>query len=195
MTMMNSPSRSSGKIAVMLSGSGRSLENLCHCIDDGTLDAEIAVVITSRECLGAQKSRAHSIPTRVVPGQLTPQQLDAFVDEFMLDLIVLAGYLKRIPITKKTRGRIINIHPALLPNFGGPGMHGLHVHRAVLKAKANHTGCTVHFCDETYDTGSTIHQLQCPIEPGDTAQAIADKVFRLECKALPHAVSMVLNGL
>jgi len=188
------------RLGVLLSGSGRTLDNLCAYIENGSyLNAEIAVVIGSRSCLGVDKAEARGIPTRIIKGELTSEQLDALVDEFTLDLIVLAGYLRRVPITPKTRGRILNIHPALLPAFGGPGMHGMHVHRAVIDAyrrgEATKTGCTVHFCDETYDTGDVILQRSCRIEAADTPETIADKVFALECEAYPEAIAQVLAGL
>jgi phosphoribosylglycinamide formyltransferase-1 len=187
------------KLGVFLSGTGRSLENLCKCIEHGSLNASISVVVGSRQCPAIDKAKARSIPTHIHTGVITPADLDALVTDHQLDLIILAGYLKRIPITDRTRGKIINIHPALLPNFGGPGMHGMHVHRAVINAYQNnevtHSGCTVHFCDETYDTGSTILQHTCQIEPNDTPDSLAAKVFALECKALPEAISIVCQGL
>jgi phosphoribosylglycinamide formyltransferase-1 len=188
------------KLAVLLSGSGRTLDNLRdHINNDSDLNAEIAIVIGSRDCLGVEKAQRDNTPNRVIKGELTSEQLDALIDEFDLDLIILAGYLRRVPITPRARGRILNIHPALLPDFGGPGMHGMHVHNAVHQAykrsEITHTGCTVHFCDETYDTGDIILQRSCAIEPHDTPQSIADKVFELECETYPRAIKLVLSTL
>ncbi len=187
------------RIGVLLSGSGRSLDNLCAYIERGRLDVRIAVVVGSRECLGVEKARERSIPTRVISGELTGAQLDGLVDEFDLDLVVLAGYLRRVPMTEKVRGKILNIHPALLPDFGGAGMHGMRVHQAVLDAyrdgRVEQSGCTVHFCDESYDTGAVVLQKRCPIVDSDTAETLAAKVFALECQALPEAISKVLGGM
>jgi len=187
------------RLGVLLSGSGRTLDNLCARIDGDELDADIAVVVGSRACPGVEKAERRSIPARIIPGEPTAEQLDALINEFTLDLIVLAGYLRRVPITERSRGRVLNIHPALLPDFGGPGMHGMHVHRAVIEAagrgEVTRTGCTVHLCDETYDTGAILLQRDCTIEPGDTPQSIADKVFALECEAYPQAIAQVLAQL
>ncbi|MCA9304451.1 MAG: phosphoribosylglycinamide formyltransferase [Phycisphaerales bacterium] len=188
------------RLGVLLSGSGRTLENLCEYIANGSyLDAVIAVVVGSRACLGIEKAAARGIPHRVIPGELSGKQLDGLVEEFGLDLVVLAGYLRRVPITAKTRGRILNIHPALLPDFGGPGMHGMHVHRAVIEAyqrgEVSRSGCTVHYCDETYDTGAVILQRRCRVTDEDTPESLAAKVFELECEAYPEAISRVLAGL
>ncbi len=187
------------KIAVMLSGSGRSFVNLCERIDRNQLHAKIALVVASRNCLGADKARDRGIPTKIITGEPTANQLDALVNKFGIDLIVLAGYLRRVPITPTTRGRIINIHPALLPAFGGQGMHGSRVHKAVLDAYAKglttESGCTVHFCDETYDTGSTILQRRCQIHDDDTPESLAARVFNLECEVLPDAIQMVFDRM
>ncbi len=185
------------RLAVLLSGSGRTLDNLLAHIEQGQLDATIPVVIASRACLGAQKARDAGIETHVHAGQLDPEWLDALCDSHEIDLVVLAGYLRLVPISARTRHRVINIHPALLPDFGGKGMHGHHVHEAVIEAagrgQVSESGCTVHFADEQYDTGSVILQLRCPVRPGDSPDELASRVFGLECKAYPQALKMLIE--
>ena len=185
------------RLAVLLSGSGRTLENLLAHIDSGDLPAAIPLVIASRECPGAEKARAAGIKTHVHAGPLDREWLDGLCREHEIDLIVLAGYLKLVPITDYTRDRIVNIHPALLPSFGGKGMHGAAVHRAVIEAAGRgevaESGCTVHFADEQYDTGSTIVQLRCPLDPNDTPEQLAKRVFALECEAFPRAIRMLIE--
>ena len=185
------------RLAVLLSGSGRTLDNLLASIQSGELEAEIPVVIASKECLGASKARNAGIETHIHGGLLDSDWFDRLYDEHQIDLVVLAGYLKLVPITPRNRNRVINIHPALLPEFGGQGMHGMRVHTAVIDAARQgevcETGCTVHFADEHYDTGSTILQLRCPVEASDTPEELANRVFELECVAYPRAIKMLIE--
>lgn len=185
------------RLAVLLSGSGRTLDNLLGQIGRGMLPATIEVVIASRECPGARKARNAGIETHVHKGPLDAHWLDAICDEHQIDLVVLAGYLRLVPITERLRGRVVNIHPALLPDFGGKGMHGDAVHRAVIEAakrgEVHESGCTVHFADEHYDTGSTIVQLRCPVHPDDTPEELAARVFALECRAYPEALNLLIE--
>lgn len=184
------------RLAVLLSGSGRTLDNLLVGIDSGDLKAIVCVVIASNECLGADKARRARIETHVHQGKLESAFLDSICNAHKIDLVILAGYLKLVPITDRVRNRVINIHPALLPNFGGPGMHGHHVHQAVIHAckagQLSESGCTVHYADEHYDTGSTIMQLSCPVNPNDTPDQLASRVFDLECKAYPEAIKLLI---
>lgn len=188
---------SPARLAVMLSGSGRTLDNLIERIGSGAIRATIPVVIASRECLGAQKARDAGIETHVHEQRLDPAWLDSICDAHEVDLIVLAGYLKLVPISERIRHRIINIHPALLPSFGGRGMHGRHVHEAVIEAarrgEVSESGCTVHFADEEYDTGSVIVQKRCPVYETDTPDELAARVFELECEAFPEAIKLLIE--
>jgi len=193
LSMFHSPVR----LGVMLSGSGRTLDNLMSRIDSGELDATIPVVIASKECLGAQKARDAGIETHVHGKRVQPEWLDSICETHEIDLIVLAGYLKLVPITDRVRHRVINIHPALLPSFGGKGMHGHHVHAAVIDAaqrgELSESGCTVHFADEQYDTGSVIVQKRCPVHASDTPDDLAARVFELECAAYPEAIKLLIE--
>ena len=190
--------RARANLAVLLSGSGRTLKNLIEHIDRGQLDANIAVVVGSRACLGVEKAKAAGLTAVVCDGGINADELDRLCNEYSIDWVVLAGYLKLVPITDRVRGRVINIHPALLPNFGGKGMHGMHVHRAVLEAavrgEVSESGCTVHFADEEFDQGKIIEQRRCNVSAQDTAEDIAARVFELECACLPSALNTVLSS-
>ncbi len=185
------------RMMVMLSGSGTTLMNLIEHIAEGKLAATIPVVVASKECLGAQKSRDAGIQTHVHSGRIANDVLDALCDEHEIDLVVLAGYLKLLAMTDRVRHRVINIHPALLPDFGGQGMHGQKVHQAVVEAyqrgEVHESGCTVHFADDQYDTGSIILQSRCEIKDNDCAQSLGDRVMLLERQAFPKAIKLLID--
>ncbi|MGD9688217.1 MAG: phosphoribosylglycinamide formyltransferase [Phycisphaerales bacterium] len=185
-------------LAILLSGSGRTLDNLLSAIARGELPARVAVVIASRECLGAEKARAAGLPTLIVPGRIPAAELGRLLAEHGVTpdrgWVVLAGYLKLVSIPPGFDGRVVNIHPALLPRFGGPGMHGHHVHEAVLAAGERESGCTVHLCDARFDTGPIVLQRHCPVNPGDTPEALAARVFEQECLAYPEALRRLISG-
>jgi phosphoribosylglycinamide formyltransferase-1 len=181
------------RIAVMLSGSGRTLANLLDAIARGELEAEVRLVIASRECAGAARAREAAIETLVLPGVVAEPVLERLLQERGIDWVVLAGYLKLLPIPPSFRGRVVNIHPALLPDFGGPGMYGDRVHQAVLESAARESGCTVHLCDEEFDRGDIVLQRRVPVLPGDTPRALADRVFEAECEAYPEALRRLFD--
>jgi len=180
------------RLAVFISGGGRTLLNIAARIRDGLLAAEIAVVVASGESAGTQRARDAGMVVEVHPGRMNIENLEDLIRRHRIDLVVLAGYLKLLPIPPSLVGRAVNIHPALLPEFGGPGMHGHHVHEAVLKAGKSVSGCTVHFCDEQFDTGQIIHQRRCPVMPGDTPETLAARVFEQELLAYPEALTQLL---
>lgn len=179
---------------MLLSGSGRTLDNLLAVIRRGELAAEVVVVVASRACPGAEKARAAGIETIVQDGPLREEAFGRLLAERKADWVVLAGYLKLVPIPPAYEGRVVNIHPALLPAFGGPGMHGEKVHAAVLAAGASVSGCTVHLCDARYDTGPIVLQRTCPVWPGDTPATLAARVFEQECVAYPEALRRLIAG-
>lgn len=183
---------------MLLSGSGRTLDNLLEYIERGELDAEVAVVVGSRVCLGVEKAQNAGIPAMVFEGGISGDDLDRVCNEHAIDWVILAGYLKLVPITDLVRGKVINIHPSLLPNFGGKGMHGMHVHQAVVEAakrgEVSETGCTVHFADEEFDRGAIIEQRRCAVSGEDSAEDVAGRVFALECACLPSAIQAVIGG-
>ncbi len=179
----------------MISGGGRTVLNLQDAIDRGELAARIALVIASGPCAGIERCEQRGLRVVMMPGVISADALGATLREHAVDLVVLAGYLKIVRIPAGFSRRIINIHPALLPKFGGKGMHGMHVHEAVIAAGESESGCTVHYCDEQYDTGQVILQARCPVVTGDTAESLAARVFGVECEAYPKAIAMVLRGL
>ncbi len=182
------------RVAVMLSGSGRTLANLFEHIERGKLRAEIVLVIASRECPGAEIGRGRDIPTVIEPGDIPVDRLAALLREYRVDWVVLAGYLRRIAIPAGFEHRVVNIHPALLPRFGGAGMYGDRVHKAVLEAGDRESGCTVHLCDAEYDRGPIILQERCAVLPGDTIQSLAARVFEAEKRAYPRALELLFSG-
>lgn len=188
------------RIGVLLSGSGRTLQNLIDRIEDGSLPARIEVVISSHpDVKGLDRARKANIPVATVnwksfTDKTFSEAVTAELDKFPLDLIVMAGFIRRYLFPKKYEGRILNIHPALLPKFGGKGYYGHAVHEAVLKSDSKESGCTVHYVDLQYDHGPTILQKRVPVLPGDTPETLADRVFHAECEAYPEAIRRVAAG-
>jgi phosphoribosylglycinamide formyltransferase-1 len=178
----------------MLSGGGRTLDNLLAATKDGRLHARICLVIASTECKGAEKARAAGIKTIIAPGTIASHDLETMLAEASAQWVALAGYLKLVRVPQRFRGRIINIHPGLLPAFGGKGMHGMHVHEAVIASKQNSSGCTVHLVDDQYDTGPILMQMRCPVLASDTPASLAARVFECECATYPRALQELLHG-
>ena len=190
------------RICVLASGGGRSLENLCERIAKGELKAEIALVISDRASAGAlERAKKLGLPHQVIPHSdfKSPQAYAAAVFAAMqaagCKLAVLAGFLRLLLPPADWAGRVINIHPSLLPKFGGKGFYGERVHRAVIEAGETESGCTVHFVDQQYDHGDHILQRRIPVLPGEYADGLAARVFEEEKQALPEAIGRVLAGL
>lgn len=189
------------RLAAMISGGGRTLTNLADRIDDGSLPATIALVISSRaDAPGVKRATDRGLPVRIAQRSNfdSEDELHTTITEWLvdakIDLVCLCGYVRWLKIDQRFAGRVINIHPALLPRFGGKGMYGLNVHRAVLSAGSSFSGCTVHFVDEQYDHGPTIIQRGCPVLPGDDEDTLAERVFAEECKAYPEAIRLIAAG-
>lgn len=188
------------RLAVFISGSGRTLENLLALIADGRLDAEILLVVASREEIrGVAIAREAGLATLVLdPRERSSTEVSehafAACREHGVDLVVLGGYLHLLDIPEDYAGRVINIHPSLLPAFGGKGFHGAAVHRAVLARGCRISGCTVHLVDEIYDNGRVLAQLAVPVEAGDTADMLAARVFSAECQLLPQTIQAIADG-
>lgn len=183
------------RLCCMISGGGRTVLNLQDAIERGEVPGRIALVIASGTCAGIERCEQRGLRVVTMPGVISADALGATLREHAVDLVALAGYLKIVRIPAGFSRRVINIHPALLPKFGGKGMHGMHVHAAVIAAGERESGCTVHYCDEQYDTGQIILQARCPVLAGDTAETLAARVFGVECEAYPKAIAMVLRGL
>jgi len=188
------------RIGALISGGGRTLMNLADQIDSGSfaddgIDASIDLVIASRaDCAGIERAGARGMDVIVIARRDHPNEAamhDAVTDAIVrhrIDLVCLCGYLRKMRVDPPLAGKIINIHPALLPDFGGQGMYGERVHRAVLAAGRAVSGCTVHYVDEHYDHGPTIVQRECPVLPGDDERTLAARVFEQECIAYPEAI-------
>jgi formyltetrahydrofolate-dependent phosphoribosylglycinamide formyltransferase len=173
---------------VLVSGGGTNLQALLDVLD-GSPVARIAHVISSRPDAGAlERARGAAVPTTVLRDPNDGAELLAALGT--AQLVVLAGYLKLVPasVVARFRGRIVNVHPALLPDFGGPGMYGRRVHEAVLASGVKESGATVHFVDEEFDRGAIIAQERVRIEPGDTPEKLAARVLEAEHRLLPQVV-------
>ena len=185
------------KLAVLVSGSGTTLQNLIDHIASGHLAAQIQLVVGSRpELTGLQRARDADLPHTVVDRKRYPDCPDFSshvfdrIDDARVDLVCLAGWLCLLDLPARYSGRVMNIHPALLPAFGGKGMYGNKVHEAVLAHGCKVSGCTVHFVDGSYDSGPIILQRCCPVLDDDSAQTLARRVFEEEKIAYPQAISL-----
>jgi formyltetrahydrofolate-dependent phosphoribosylglycinamide formyltransferase len=178
------------RIAVALSGRGSNLEALLDALEPGAR-AQVALVVSDRaEAVGLDRARDRGIPAQVLSQPADGDEWLRLLWRFQIDLVVLAGYVKLVPaaVIATYRGRIINIHPALLPAFGGKGMYGLRVHQAVLASGTPESGATVHLVDEVYDHGAVLAQARVPVLPGDTPDTLAERVLTVEHRLLPAAV-------
>ena len=185
------------RLAVLISGSGTTLQNLIDRTADGRLDADLVTVVSSRSnVLGVERARRAGLPVEVIApkgGDFSDRVFTA-VRAAKPDYVVMAGWLQLLPIPADFRLRVLNIHPSLLPAFGGKGMYGMRVHQAVLDSGATVSGCTVHFADDTYDTGPIVLQRTVPVEPDDTPESLAARVFEVECEAYPEAIRRIGAG-
>jgi phosphoribosylglycinamide formyltransferase-1 len=183
------------RLAVLISGSGRTLENLLERITAGRLAATVSVVVSSRaDVRGVQIAERARVPVRVIPPGA--ESVEAWSEAVFqactaaaADLVVMAGFLHLVKIPRAFVGRVINIHPSLLPAFGGQGFHGLNVHRAVLERGCTVSGCTVHLVDDEYDHGRVLLQRAVPVLPDDSPESLAARVFAAECETLPEAIA------
>lgn len=183
------------RFAVFASGRGSNLEALFRALADHP-SAEIVLVASDRsDAKALSRAAERGVATAVVdPGDAAA--MAELLDEHAVDWIVLAGYLKRVPVpvVERWRGRILNIHPALLPRFGGEGMYGLNVHRAVIEAGERESGASVHIVDEEYDRGPVVASWTVPVEPGDTPETLAARVLEVEHRLLPAVVTAAADG-
>jgi len=174
--------------------------NLHSLAQKGLLPARIAVVVASRECKGVERAKELNLPVHIVPfGQMPDlesysSRITAILLQARVDLVVMAGFLSMWRISTEYEGRVMNIHPALLPSFGGKGMFGHRVHEAVLAAGCKVSGCTVHFVNNNYDEGPIIVQRCVEVLKNDTPDTLADRVFEQECQAYPEAIRLFAAG-
>jgi phosphoribosylglycinamide formyltransferase-1 len=186
-------------LAVFVSGRGSNLQSILQSRELTDLIEIKAVISDKIECGAFEIAKKFSVPTFSLgekDGLVSYKDLSNFLSQLKIDLIVLAGFLKLIPdvVVKNFRGRIINIHPALLPSFGGKGMYGMNVHRAVYNSSAKVSGASVHFVDESYDTGTIIAQKCVGIEDVKSPEEIAERVLRIEHKILPAVIKMIAEN-
>ncbi len=189
------------QLAVLISGSGTTLQNLIDCIRDGRLNANIAAVVASRIGIkGIERARDAGLECQIVQaGKYSDvknfsRDVLAVCQGVGAELVCLAGWLSLLDIPSSLDGRVMNIHPALLPSFGGKGMYGRRVHQAVLDHGCKVSGCTVHFVDGDFDAGPIILQRTCPVMEDDTPESLAHRVFEEEKIAYPEAIRLFQEG-
>ncbi len=190
------------KLAVFVSGTGTNFETVQEFILNNNVNGKIILLISSRQdALALKKAEKYGIDSCVIQ-QEDYDNIESYTNEMLnkleqynIDYIILAGFLKKIPseVIKTYKWRIINIHPALLPKFGGKGMYGIRVHEAVLKTGEKETGVTIHFVDEIYDNGAIIMQQRVPVQPADTPEVLQKRVLAQEHKILPRVVQFLCD--
>jgi formyltetrahydrofolate-dependent phosphoribosylglycinamide formyltransferase len=185
------------RIAVLLSGGGTTLQNLMDRIADGRLKAQIVLVVASKpDAFGLMRAENVGIPCVVVERKKHPstesfsQAIFERCSHAKADLVCLAGFLQLIHIPANYLGRVMNIHPSLIPAFCGKGFYGHHVHEAALAYGVKISGCTVHFADNVYDQGPIILQRSVPVHDHDTPETLAERIFAEECEAYPEAITL-----
>ena len=190
-------------ICIFASGSGTNAEAIIKAIDAGRLQATIRLILSDRPNAGVlEKAKEHNIPSTVISPSMfdsTDQYAEALLGlmgQYEINFIALAGYLKKIPepLVDMYLERMTNIHPSLLPSFGGPGMYGIHVHKAALERGVRWSGATVHFVDHTYDTGPIILQKIVPVHQDDTPDILAKRVLAVEHQLYPEALQLITEG-
>jgi phosphoribosylglycinamide formyltransferase-1 len=190
------------RLAVLVSGEGTTLEYLAEQIDGGRLPAQIVLVVADRPHARAiERARRRGLPTVVLPLKGVPEalwatQMDHELSERRAELVVLAGFLSVIPGSWLSGwvGRVINLHPALLPKFGGPGMYGHRVHEAVLRAAEHESGATVHLVTAEVDGGPILSQARVPVLTGDTPETLEARIRPVERELLVHAIRRFADG-
>jgi len=189
------------RLAVLVSGGGTTLQNFLDRIDEGRLRAEVVLVIANRDdAYGLVRAEQAGVPTAVISRrdcgsrEEFSQLIFELCRQAQAELVCLAGFLQLLTIPEDFAGRVMNIHPALIPAFCGKGFYGHRVHEAVLEAGVKVSGCTVHFADNLYDHGPVIVQRTVPVRDGDTAEVLAARVFEQECEAYPEAIRLFAEG-
>ena len=189
------------RLGVLISGGGTTLMNILEYINKGRLNAEVAIVISSRSTVtGVEKAKNAGLNVKIIRKKDHSDivEFNRRIEEELVaanvDLVVQGGWLCLWEIPERYENRVMNIHPALLPSFGGTGMFGHHVHEAVLAAGCKVSGCTVHFCTNEYDKGPIIVQRACEVKDSDTPETLAARVFEQECIAYPQAIRLFAEG-
>ncbi len=184
------------RIACTASGGGRTILNLLDRIEAGTLDASIELVLADRSCAAIERCANRGLQVELIPWTRTTDAEEwaerawTRIEESGATLVCHAGFLRLLVVPRAWNQRVMNIHPALLPKYGGKGMWGEHVHRAVLESGDSESGCTVHFATNQYDAGAVIVQRRVPVQDDDTVETLAARVFEAECEAYPEAIRL-----
>jgi phosphoribosylglycinamide formyltransferase-1 len=195
------PSSKHIRLGVLISGGGTTLVNILKYIREGKINGEIPIVVSSRSTVGGvEKAKDAGLNVKIIRKKDYPDiddfsnKIEDALVEANVDLVVQGGWLCLWKIPARYENKVMNIHPALLPSFGGKGMWGHHVHEAVIKAGCKVSGCTVHFCNNEYDSGLIIVQRTCPVKDDDTPDTLAARVFEQECIAYPYAINLFAQG-
>jgi formyltetrahydrofolate-dependent phosphoribosylglycinamide formyltransferase len=188
-------------LAVLISGGGKTLQNLIDKIDDKTLNAKIQIVISSSpDAYGLKRAKKNNIRATAVKyshynsSEVFSNAIIKEIEKYPIDLIILAGFMHLLRIPDKYSEKVMNIHPGLIPSFCGKGYYGHHVHKAVIESGIKVSGCTVHFVDNEYDHGPIIMQRTVPVYEDDTPDTLAQRVFKEECIAYPEAINLFAEG-
>jgi phosphoribosylglycinamide formyltransferase 1 len=181
----------------LISGSGSTMENLVECARRGDCLLDPVGVISSKEGVpGVARAQALGLPVQVVnradytDAVAFSRQVFKLINAVKPDVVLMAGFLSYLHLPERYKGKVLNIHPSLLPKFGGKNMYGIRVHQAVLKAGETESGCTVHYVDEEYDRGPIILQRKVPVQPDDTPETLQERVQEAEREAYPQAVNL-----
>lgn len=195
------PASKTLNLAVLISGSGTTLQNLIDKIDDKTLNARIRIVISSSpDAYGIKRAEQNNIPVAIVQhkgyynSEIFSNTIIKEIGKYPVDLIILAGFLHLFKIPDKYAGKAMNIHPGLIPAFCGKGYYGHHVHKAVIESGVKVSGCTVHFVDNEYDCGPIIIQRVVQVHGDDSPETLAQRVFKEECIAYTEAINLFAEG-
>ncbi len=190
------------RIGVLASGGGTNLQAIIDACERGEIDGDVVVVISNVEdAYALERARKHSIQAFAFPHEGMSREehekdIIECLDQHKVDLVILAGYLRMLTplMFSKYGGRMMNTHPALLPSFGGKGMHGLNVHKAVIDLGCKVSGCTIHFVTEDVDGGQIILQKAVPVHEDDTPETLQERVLKEEHKLLPRAIQLFAQG-
>ncbi len=189
------------RIAFFLSGAGSTLENLLRHVESGDVPGEVVLVLSDRaDAKGIARAKERGIPTAVVEWKTWREQgpFDAAIEEAVRgaspDLVAMGGFLRLWHVPPDFKGRVLNVHPSLIPSFCGKGLYGERVHRAVLDAGVKVTGCTVHFVDDQYDHGPIVAQAAVLVEDGDTPETLAHRVQEAERRLYPACIRLFAEG-
>lgn len=188
------------RLAVLVSGRGTNLQAILDATQDPDYPAEVVVVASDRPAYALERAKRAGVPAYVVPWRKDPREfgrrLAEVLDRHGAEWVCLAGFLRILDpdFVDRYRGRILNIHPSLLPAFGGRGMYGERVHKAVLEAGVSESGCTVHFVTAEVDAGPVVVQARVPVFPDDTVESLAARVAEREHRLYPEAIRRVVTG-